>query len=135
MHAAIASSSINPYMWSWSGPRSRTPVDGEGIDAVTRGIYRAGARRLEQDAHRELVRAAALADELDRPVQVDVEALGELGRVAGRVAGALELLGAPLLDALALGLGKKMCRHADPVLSPLLRNLRHGSGSGSPPAG
>src|SRR6476646_7605698 len=33
MQAAIASSSISPYMWMCSGPRSTTPLDGEGIEA------------------------------------------------------------------------------------------------------
>ena len=36
-HAAIASSSISPYMWTVSGPRSSVPVCGEGIEARSHG--------------------------------------------------------------------------------------------------
>ncbi len=37
MAAAIASSSIRPYMWTVSGPRSIVPLCGEGIDARSTG--------------------------------------------------------------------------------------------------
>jgi hypothetical protein len=33
MHAAIPASSIRPYMWIVTGPRSSVPEDGDGIDA------------------------------------------------------------------------------------------------------
>ena len=33
MHAAMPASSISPYMWIVSGPRSRVPDEGEGIEA------------------------------------------------------------------------------------------------------
>ena len=38
MQTAIASSSISPYMWMSSGPTSKKPLDGEGMDAITGGI-------------------------------------------------------------------------------------------------
>ena len=38
MQTAIASSSISPYMWMSSGPTSKKPLDGEGIEAITGGI-------------------------------------------------------------------------------------------------
>src|SRR5215218_3916396 len=37
--AAIASSSIRPYMWITTGPRSMTLVLGEGIDAIIAPEY------------------------------------------------------------------------------------------------
>src|SRR6187455_3698989 len=33
MHIAIAASSVRPYMWIVSGPRSTAPLDGDGIEA------------------------------------------------------------------------------------------------------
>jgi transposase len=33
MHAAIPASSISPYMWIVTGPRSSVPEDGEGMEA------------------------------------------------------------------------------------------------------
>src|SRR6187200_2482920 len=66
MHAAMPASSISPYMWIVSGPSSRVPEDGEGIDArnATAGILPArsvAAREndssgggLEQDRERQL---------------------------------------------------------------------------------
>jgi hypothetical protein len=38
MQTAIASSSISPYMCTVTGPISKKPFCGEGIDAITRGI-------------------------------------------------------------------------------------------------
>ncbi len=38
MQTAIASSSISPYMWIVTGPISKKPLEGDGIDAITRGI-------------------------------------------------------------------------------------------------
>ena len=35
MQTAIASSSISPYMWIVTGPTSKKPLSGEGIDAST----------------------------------------------------------------------------------------------------
>src|SRR5689334_4336735 len=108
MQAAIATSSISPYMWIVSGPRSTVPLCGEGNAAtgkVTRAILpaEAVARSLEQDPERQLG-LAALLEQPDRHVQVDVRARGELGRVLRRVAGPLELLVPPALDPLRLGL-------------------------------
>ena len=34
-HAAIASRSIRPYMWTTNGPRSIVPRSGEGMEAIT----------------------------------------------------------------------------------------------------
>src|SRR3954468_6184276 len=83
MHAAIASSSISPYMCRTSGPRSIVPECGDGIEAMITGriFPDPGARRpkeasrppgqaLDQDRERHVGRAAAL-DEIDREVQVD----------------------------------------------------------------
>jgi hypothetical protein len=38
MQTVIASSSVSPYMWMVSGPSSKKPLEGDGIDAITRGI-------------------------------------------------------------------------------------------------
>ena len=46
MQTAIASSSISPYMWMSSGPSSKKPLDGEGIDAITGGILPVRAGRV-----------------------------------------------------------------------------------------
>jgi hypothetical protein len=35
MHAAIAISSVTPYMWIVNGPTWKTPCDGDGIEART----------------------------------------------------------------------------------------------------
>src|SRR6266508_7029635 len=76
--AAIASSSMSPYMWIVNGPASIVPLDGEGMFArrVT------GRKRilptppascpLEQDLERQIRGAAAPRDEIDGDVQVDV---------------------------------------------------------------
>jgi hypothetical protein len=64
--------------------------------------------RLEQDLERYVVRAAG-ANQSDGVVQIDVEAGAELDRVAGPEAGTLELLSAPELDSLPLGLLRDDC--------------------------
>jgi hypothetical protein len=61
------------------------------------------ARKLRQDLHGELGRAAVL-DKLDRAVQIDVRPRGELVRDDTVLARADECLGTPALDPLALGL-------------------------------
>jgi hypothetical protein len=63
---------------------------------------------LEQDLKRDRNRAA-LADQVDREVQVDVVLGRQPRRVARRVAGALQLLGASLLDPLELGVQIESC--------------------------
>src|SRR5919108_4321260 len=67
MHAAIASSSIRPYMWIVSGPRSIVPVFGEGIEArLTRGTFcprpptPALEKQLDEDVYGCLVGTALL---------------------------------------------------------------------------
>src|SRR5689334_15483087 len=108
MQAAIATSRVRPYMWIVSGPRSIVPVCGEGMEArLTAGDIlpawrNACARCLDQDVDRRLVRAPVL-DQLDRQVQVDVVPRREGDGVAGVVARSNELLGAPVLDAIELG--------------------------------
>src|SRR5205085_5664253 len=81
MHAAMATSSVIPYACRWNGPRSTTPLCGEGMYASrgTRGIVpvRRFSRYLEENAESHIV-GAALADEVDREVQVDVVAGSEL---------------------------------------------------------
>src|SRR5256714_7709101 len=98
---AIASSSISPYMWMVSGPTSTVPLCGDGIEAsrVTRQriLPVAPETSSENDAKREIERAAE-PEQVDRAVEVDVVSHGNLGRGRRRVAGALELLGAPRLD-------------------------------------
>src|SRR5436853_6306771 len=72
--AAIASSSIRPYMWIVSGPRSSVPLCGEGIEArFTRAPFCPGVRTpaLDENFYGRLV-GTALPDQLDREVQVDV---------------------------------------------------------------
>ena len=69
--AAIASSSISPYMWMCSGPRSTTPELGDGIEA-SGGMGRSDSARaagvryleLEEDAQRH-ARGATALEELD----------------------------------------------------------------------
>src|SRR5215211_1680995 len=100
--ATMASSSISPYAWIESGPRSISPRDGDGMLRIgIRGILAAAIRRSEQDLQRQLGRAAVL-DQLDRPVEVDVVPGRESGGRGGRVARALELGGAPALHPLQL---------------------------------
>src|SRR5689334_13272129 len=104
MHAAIASSSIRPYMWIVSGPRSIVPVCGEGMEARITGATfcpRPGTPAccrevLDEDLDRRLVRTALL-DQLDREVQVDVVPGRQGEGVARFVAGTDELLGSPVL--------------------------------------
>src|SRR5205823_7824192 len=107
MHAAIASSSITPYMWIVNGPSLYTPVGGEGIEASRDSalIERSFCplRRLQEDLKRELGRAAAL-EQVDGRVQVDVEARREARGVHRVVARAHQQLGPPALHALQLGL-------------------------------
>src|SRR5438552_16451745 len=71
--AAIASSSISPYMWIVTGPRSIVPLCGEGMYArLTGGTFspRAATPASDHDLDRGLP-GAALLDQLDRPVRVD----------------------------------------------------------------
>src|SRR5919199_5003967 len=95
MHAAIASSSIRPYMWIVTGPRSIVPVCGEGIEARTTGgpfCPRAArpAARSDQDLDGQLVRAVQ-RHQLDRLVQVDVVTRSQGDCVRRRVTGPDEL--------------------------------------------
>src|ERR671930_283203 len=106
MQTAIASSSISPYMWMSTGPSSKKPVSGDGIDAITRGILPIagrGPRRegLEEDLQRE-VRWATALEQPDRKVEVDVLASRKPPGRAVAVTGALQLLGSPELDLLLL---------------------------------
>src|SRR5215210_8990590 len=113
MAAAIASSSIRPYMWIVSGPMSSVPVCGDGMEAIIGATFCPGrmtpasAEALDQDVERRLVRAARL-DELDREVQVDVVPRRQRARVTPVVAGPDELLRAPALHALLLRLGNEL---------------------------
>src|SRR4051794_25457022 len=112
MQAAIASSSISPYIWIVSGPRSSVPVCGEGMNArLTRATFcppaltpASATGGSDQDVEGGLVRTALL-DQRDREMEVDVVPRGERDRVARVVAGAHELLGPPVLDALRFRLG------------------------------
>src|ERR671939_693960 len=136
MQAAIASSSIRPYMWIVSGPSSSVPVCGEGMKAwLTWATFcppvprPAAPSRSDQDLDRRLVRTALL-DQLDREVQVDVVTAGEGDGVTGVVAGADELLRAPVLDAIQLGVDLDVkVRRRHPF------GIRCGRAGGSPPAG
>src|SRR5215210_3759821 len=100
MHATIASNSISPYMWIVSGPRSIAPLPGDGIDAISAATGTGfcpcsrSPASLAEDVERRFGRAAAL-DEVDRAMEVDVDASSELGGRSGLVAGALERLRAP----------------------------------------
>src|SRR5436190_16574926 len=75
--AAIASSSISPYMWIVTGPRSIVPLCGDGMYARLTGEtfcpprQTPAATNSDQDLDRRLVRATLL-DQLDRPMEVDV---------------------------------------------------------------
>src|SRR3954469_15957670 len=80
--APIASSSMTPYMWSVSGPTWKTPFGGDGIAART--AVTPPSMASAEDFEREVGRAAAL-EHLDRAVQVDVRAGGELRRAGGVV--------------------------------------------------
>src|SRR5215213_261717 len=78
MHAAMPASSIRPYMWIVSGPRSIVPDDGEGMEAKRPTAERilpgsGDGVRLEQDLEREL-RIATVAEQVDRVVEIDVAA-------------------------------------------------------------
>src|SRR5438552_19052672 len=73
MHAAIATSSVIPYACRWNGPRSTTPLCGEGMYASNDNLRDCARRRrapLEEDAQGDVVRTA-LADEIDREGQCD----------------------------------------------------------------
>src|SRR5262249_33243105 len=97
MHAAIASSSITPYMWIVNGPTWKTPCEGDGIEAstpVTASYIADAAGRpgrqagcSAEDADGDVDGAAAL-EQVDRVVQVDVGPCGELESVGRGVAGA-----------------------------------------------
>ncbi len=39
MQTVIASRSISPYMWMSTGPISKKPLEGDGIEAITRGAF------------------------------------------------------------------------------------------------
>src|SRR5919201_2125439 len=123
----MPASSIRPYMWIVSGPAWTIPVCGEGMDASTAPIL--PQRALEQDAERELGRAA-LRDEIDREVEIDLGPPREHLRLRRVVAGARELLDAPALDPLALGLDRdfEICHRHQP-------SLRSCPPRGSPPGG
>src|SRR5215831_10434789 len=154
MQAAIATSSVRPYMWIVSGPMSSVPVCGEGMDArltratfCPRGPRPAPVRRdrrgvaprrlsrrsvepdLNQDVDRRVVRAPLL-DQRNRHVQVDVVPRRECDGVTGVVARADELFGAPLLDALLLGLADDVYFRSSHAFG-----IRSERASGSPPAG
>jgi hypothetical protein len=100
-------------MWTSTGPSSKKPLDGDGIDAITRGIVPVApdgglkkhpvgaATALEQDLERELWGAAAL-EQLDRHVQIYVEAGRKPPGSASAVASPFQLLGPPVLDPFEL---------------------------------
>src|SRR5919201_595086 len=105
MHAAIASSSVTPYIWIVNGPALYTPVGGEGIEASTAVTPPlCPPLRLDEDLERELGRTAAV-EQLDR--------------------------GAPALDALELALDDLVYRR-HPHPSSLLSSLRENAAAGSP---
>src|SRR5215475_7295827 len=81
-HAAIASRSVSPYMWSTSGPTSTVPECGEGIEATTapdsdrmpgRPLARAGCAAPDPEGNR--ARAARLRHEDPRHVAPQVDQL------------------------------------------------------------
>src|SRR6266540_5817949 len=136
MQAAIASSSIRPYMWIVSGPMSIVLVCGEGMKArVTGRTFCPPAPRpaddcgLDQDVDRQLVRTAVL-DEADREVEIDVVPGGKRDRVARVVTGPHELLGTPVLDPFHLVLRKKLELNRRHVLA-----IRSRAAIGSPLSG
>src|SRR6266516_5042468 len=109
MLAAIASSSISPYMWIVNGPRSIVPLCGEGMDAskVTGQKIlpdRSASCFLEEDPQRQVGRTA-LFEQVRREVEVDVEPDGDLRRRRGSVARPLERFRPPGLDQLGLLVG------------------------------
>ena len=112
----IPSSSMSPYAWIWTGPRSISPLDGLGIEprralgvpgstgeslAAPPGVS-PGEPGLDEDLQRQLG-GTALADETGGQVQVDIREVGQLPGVRGRVSGPLELLQAPAPDELRFG--------------------------------
>src|SRR5438876_2862053 len=106
MQAAIASSSISPYMWIVSGPRSIVPLCGEGIEAskVTgQGILpdALASCDLEEDPQGDVGGAAPL-DQVGRAMEIDVVPDGDLGGCRRSVARPFECLGPPGLDQLGL---------------------------------
>src|SRR5215510_2088625 len=127
-HAAIASRSISPYMWSTSGPRSIVPECGEGIEAITGRDSALRAGRLpqlasKQDAQRK-IRGATALEQLDRDMKINVMSHRKSTSCARLVPGSLELFRSPPLDALHLGgscQGDVSDRHA--VLSRRLPSL------------
>src|SRR5919204_5567719 len=131
MHAAIASSSVTPYIWIVNGPALYTPVGGEGIEASTAVTPPlCPPLRLDEDLERELGRTAAV-EQLDRGAQVDVEPARQLGGRIRLEAGFEQLLGAPALDALELALDDLVYRR-HPHPSSLLSSLRENAAAGSP---
>src|SRR5918997_1478139 len=75
MQTAIASSSISPYMWMSSGPSSKKPLE---------------------------VGRTAVVEQRDGLMQIDIVTRRKPLGSARRVAGPLELLGAPALDPVEL---------------------------------
>src|SRR3954453_6210888 len=139
MQAAMPSSNITPYMCSVSGPRLNVPFDGDGIEPRTTPVTGTHCARIArrpsrstEDADRELGRAAPL-DELDRLVEIDVQAGGERDGVVAREAHAHELGCPPALYAVEFGLDYFVCRSIHPQC-PVL-NFRASTGNGSPPPG
>src|SRR5512134_4187180 len=112
MQAAMPARSMRPYMWIVIGPSSRVPEDGDGMEAssvtaeriVPRRADGARHKRLEQDLDGQVGRAA-VPEQVDRVVEVDVAAAREQGGGGRLVAGALELLGTPSLHPLLFRLG------------------------------
>ena len=116
-------------MWIVTGPSSSVPEDGDGMEAssvtaeriVPRRADGARQERLEQDLQGQLGRAA-VPEQVDRVVEVDVAAAREQGRGGRLVAGALELLGTSALDPLLFRLGGGLGRSH---LFPLGRVYRY----------
>src|SRR5215208_1318555 len=136
MQAAIATSSVRPYMWIVSGPRSSVPVPGEGMEArltpatfCPRRATPASVCDLNQDVDGRLI-GTALLDEFDREVQIDVVPGCERDGVARVEAGTDELLGAPVLDSLHLGVAGDVNFRSSHTFG-----IRSNGGHGSPPAG
>src|SRR3954463_13336909 len=108
--------------------RLRTRPRGEQRVPAAQPLFRR-ALPLNQDVERRLV-GAALLDQLDREVQVDVVPGRQRHSVARVESGPDELFGAPVLDALHLRLGDELylCRSHVP-------GIRCRAASGSPPVG
>src|SRR3954469_22872593 len=87
--------------------------------------------RSTQYPDRELGRAAPL-DELDRLVEIDLEAGGERDGVVAREAHAHELGSPPPLHAVELGLDDFVCRSIHPSVRS---HFRKSAANGSPPPG